>query len=109
MLKVGNTSIIMGREDGVVLGLEGTMKGLQINTKFQPCGLQLNLTLNLDALSVRSKLPILTLRSLLINSKVINDITRCIICILYICSTLLTNQINLYNISCTGGTKCFTN
>ncbi|XP_076169886.1 bridge-like lipid transfer protein family member hobbit [Ptiloglossa arizonensis] len=76
MLKVGNTSIIMGREDGVVLGLEGTMKGLQINTKFQPCGLQLNLTLNLDALSVRSKLPILTLRSLLINSKVEQNVLQ---------------------------------
>ncbi|XP_054012665.1 protein hobbit [Hylaeus anthracinus] len=76
MLKVGNTSIITGREDGMVLGLEGTMKGLQINTKFQPCGLQLNLTLNLDGLSVRSKLPILTLRSLLINSKVEQNVLQ---------------------------------
>ncbi|XP_053971021.1 protein hobbit [Hylaeus volcanicus] len=76
MLKVGNTSIITGREDGMVLGLEGTMKGLQINTKFQPCGMQLNLTLNLDGLSVRSKLPILTLRSLLINSKVEQNVLQ---------------------------------
>ncbi|XP_076622390.1 bridge-like lipid transfer protein family member hobbit isoform X1 [Colletes latitarsis] len=76
MLKVGNTSIITGREDGVVLGFEGTMKGLQINTKFQPCASQLNLTLNLDGLSVRSKLPILTLRSLLINSKVEQNVLQ---------------------------------
>lgn len=69
-LKVGNSSIITGREDGVVLGLEGTMKGLQISTKFQPFEPLLNFTLNLDGLSIRSKLPVLTLRSLIINSKV---------------------------------------
>lgn len=67
---MGNSSIITGREDGVVLGLEGTMKGLQISTKFQPFEPLLNFTLNLDGLSIRSKLPVLTLRSLIVNSKV---------------------------------------
>ncbi|XP_076248425.1 bridge-like lipid transfer protein family member hobbit [Calliopsis andreniformis] len=75
-LKVGNSSIITGREDGIALGLEGTMKGLQINTKFQPYGPLLNLTLNLDGLLVRSKLPVLTLRSLIISSKVEQDILQ---------------------------------
>ncbi|XP_076649590.1 bridge-like lipid transfer protein family member hobbit isoform X1 [Halictus rubicundus] len=74
MLKIGPSSVIMGKEDGMVLGLEGVMKGLQVNTKFQPCSFQLNLTLTLDGLSVRSKLPILTLRSLQINSKVDRNI-----------------------------------
>ena len=69
-LKIGNSSIITGGEDGVVLGLEGTMKGLQISTKFQPCNPLLNFTLNLDGLSIRSKFPVLTLRSLIVNSKV---------------------------------------
>ncbi|XP_015437113.1 PREDICTED: protein KIAA0100 [Dufourea novaeangliae] len=73
-LKIGNSSVITSGEDGMVLGLEGTMKGLQISTKFQPSCFQLNLTLSLDGLSVRSKLPILTLRSLLINSKVDRNI-----------------------------------
>ncbi|KAK9296336.1 hypothetical protein QLX08_009661 [Tetragonisca angustula] len=68
-LKIGNSSIITGGEDGVVLGLEGTMKGLQISTKFQPCNPLLNFTLNLDGLSIRSKFPVLTLRSLIVNSK----------------------------------------
>ncbi|XP_076682699.1 bridge-like lipid transfer protein family member hobbit isoform X2 [Andrena cerasifolii] len=75
-LKVGNSSIITGREDGMVLGLEGTMKGLQVTTKFQACGPQLNLTLNLDGLLVRSKLPVLTLRSLLVKSKVEQNVLQ---------------------------------
>ncbi|KAG6797637.1 hypothetical protein HZU73_06957 [Apis mellifera caucasica] len=75
-LKVGNSSIITGREDGVVLGLEGIMKGLQISTKFQPFEPLLNFTLNLDGLSIRSKLPVLTLRSLIINSKMEQDILQ---------------------------------
>lgn len=69
-MKIGNSSVITGGEDGVVVGLEGVMKGLQVSTKFQPCDPQLNLTLNLDGLSVRSKFPVLTLRSLIINAKV---------------------------------------
>ncbi|KOC61463.1 UPF0378 protein KIAA0100 [Habropoda laboriosa] len=73
ILKIGNSSVITTREDGVVLGLEGTMKSLQISTKFQPCGPQLSLTLNLDGLSIRSKLPVLTLRSLIVNAKVEQD------------------------------------
>ncbi|XP_012140233.2 bridge-like lipid transfer protein family member hobbit [Megachile rotundata] len=76
LLKIGNSSVITGGEDGVVVGLEGVMKGLQVSTKFQPCGPQLNLTLNLDGLSVRSKFPVLTLRSLVINAKVEQDILQ---------------------------------
>ena len=89
-MKVGNSSIITGREDGVVLGLEGTMKGLQISTKFQPSDMLLNFTLNLDGLSIRSKLPVLTLRSLIVNSKVLRDlclqivtVSHCIVIDLY--------------------------
>lgn len=76
---MGNSSIITGREDGIVLGLEGTMKGLQISTKFQPFEPLLNFTLNLDGLSIRSKLPVLTLRSLIVNSKV-----ACIFIFIYV-------------------------
>lgn len=75
-LRIGNSSIITGREDGMVLGLEGTMKSLQVSTKFQPDAPQLNLTLNLDGLLIRSKLPVLTLRSLLIHSKVEQDVLQ---------------------------------
>ncbi|XP_017893303.1 protein KIAA0100 [Ceratina calcarata] len=72
-LKVGNSCVIAGGDDGVVLGLEGTMKGLQINTKFQPSTRVLNLTVNLDGLSIRSRFPVLTLRSLIVNSKIEED------------------------------------
>ncbi|XP_034174708.2 bridge-like lipid transfer protein family member hobbit [Osmia lignaria lignaria] len=75
-LKIGNSSVITGGEDGVVVGLEGVMKGLQVSTKFQPSDPQLNLTLNLDGLSVRSKFPVLTLRSLIINAKVEENILQ---------------------------------
>ncbi|OAD59560.1 hypothetical protein WN48_08668 [Eufriesea mexicana] len=76
-LKVGNSSIITGREDGILLGLEGTMKSLQINTKFEAFNNPLlNLTLNLEGLSIRSKFPVLTLRSLIINSKMDEDILQ---------------------------------
>ncbi|KOX78506.1 hypothetical protein WN51_07913 [Melipona quadrifasciata] len=70
-LKIGNSSIITSGEDGVVLGLEGTMKGLQISTKFQPCDPLLNFALNLDGLSIRSKFPVLTLRSLIMEQGIL--------------------------------------
>lgn len=51
-------------------GLEGTLRSLQINAKFQANKAQLNFTVNLDGLCIRGKLPILTLQSLSIETKV---------------------------------------
>ncbi|XP_066587198.1 protein hobbit isoform X2 [Prorops nasuta] len=73
-LKIGNSAIIAGREDGNITGWEGTMKSLQINAKFQPHNPQLVFNLSLDGLSIRGKLPILTLKSLSIDSKVEEEI-----------------------------------
>lgn len=74
LVKLGSSSIIAGREDGSHLGLECTMKSLQVNAKFQPIGPQFYLALNMDGISVRGKLPVLSLRSLSIESKVIKTL-----------------------------------
>ena len=69
-MKFGSSSIIAGREDGSHLGLECTMKSLHVNMKFQPIGPQLHLALNTDGVSIRGKLPILSLKSMSLESKV---------------------------------------
>lgn len=69
-MKVGNSLIIAGREDSSMVGLEGTLKSLQVHAKFQVNRTRLNFTVGLDGLCVRGKLPILTLHSLSINTKV---------------------------------------
>lgn len=66
-----SSSIIAGKEDGTLLGLEGTMKSLEVNAKFDPDSPQLYLSIFLDGFLVRGKLPVLSLRSLSIDSKVI--------------------------------------
>lgn len=53
-----------------MIGLEGTLRSLQVNAKFQANGARLNFTVNLDGLCIRGKLPILTLQSLSIETKV---------------------------------------
>lgn len=53
-----------------MVGLEGTLKSLQVHAKFQANRTRLNFTIGLDGLCVRGKLPILTLHSLSINTKV---------------------------------------
>lgn len=69
-IKCGCSTIIAGREDGSHLGLECTMKCLQVNAKFLPAVPQLYLALNLDGISVKGKFPVLFLRSLSVESKV---------------------------------------
>jgi len=69
-LKIGNSLIIAGREDSSMIGLEGTLRSLQIHAKFQANRTRLNFTVGLDGLCVRGKLPILTLHSLSIDTKV---------------------------------------
>ncbi|XP_020279424.1 protein KIAA0100 [Pseudomyrmex gracilis] len=68
-LKIGNSLIIAGREDGSMIGLEGTLRSLQIHAKFQADIARLNFAMSLDGLCVRGKLPILTLHSLSIDTK----------------------------------------
>lgn len=51
-------------------GLEGTLRSLQVNAKFQANRARLNFAVNLDGLCIRGKLPILTLQSLSIDTKV---------------------------------------
>lgn len=67
---MGNSSVIAGREDGGRVGLEGTMKGLHVNARFQPAGPQLYFAVKLDGLSIRGKQPVLSLRTLSIDSRV---------------------------------------
>lgn len=69
-MKIGNSLIIAGREDSSMVGLEGTLKSLQVHAKFQANRTRLNFTIGLDGLCVRGKLPILTLYSLSVNTKV---------------------------------------
>lgn len=69
-MKIGNSLIIAGREDSSMVGLEGTLRSLQVHAKFQADKTRLNLTVGLDGLCVRGKLPILTLHSLSIDTKV---------------------------------------
>ncbi|XP_011503485.1 PREDICTED: UPF0378 protein KIAA0100 [Ceratosolen solmsi marchali] len=76
LIKLGSSSIIAGREDGFHLGLECTMRSLQVNAKFQPVGPQIYLVLNIDGISFKGKLPVLSLRSLSIESKMKNDILK---------------------------------
>ncbi|XP_034951381.1 protein KIAA0100 [Chelonus insularis] len=80
-LKMGSSSIILGREDGTLTGLEGIMKSFQINAKFQPESLQVHLSVNLGGLSVKGKLPVLSLHSLSIESKMKNDVLRIETCL----------------------------
>ncbi|XP_014476959.1 PREDICTED: protein KIAA0100 [Dinoponera quadriceps] len=68
-LKIGNSLIIAGREDSSMIGLEGTLRSLQVNAKFQADMMRLNFTINLDGLCIRGRLPILTLQSLSIDTK----------------------------------------
>lgn len=53
-----------------MIGLEGTLRSLQIHAKFQASRTRLNFTVGLDGLCVRGKVPILTLHSLSIDTKV---------------------------------------
>lgn len=54
----------------MISGLECTVAGLHVNSRFQPDGPQLHLALSLDGLSLRGQLPILSLRRLSIEAKV---------------------------------------
>ncbi|XP_018056336.1 PREDICTED: protein KIAA0100 [Atta colombica] len=73
-LKVSNLLIIAGREDSSMVGLEGTLRSLQIHAKFQASRTRLNFTVSLDGLCVRGKIPILTLHSLSIDTKMEENI-----------------------------------
>ncbi|XP_018367611.1 PREDICTED: protein KIAA0100 isoform X1 [Trachymyrmex cornetzi] len=73
-LKVGNLLIIAGREDSSMVGLEGTLRSLQVHAKFQASRTRLNFTVSLDGLCVRGKVPILTLHSLSIDTKMEENI-----------------------------------
>lgn len=53
-----------------MMGLESTLRSLQVHAKFQANRTRLNFTLNLDGLCIRGKLPILTLHSMTIDTKV---------------------------------------
>lgn len=53
-----------------MVGLEGTLRSLQVHAKFQADRTQLNFSVSLDGLCIRGKLPILTLHSLSIDTKV---------------------------------------
>ncbi|XP_014209605.1 protein KIAA0100 [Copidosoma floridanum] len=76
LIKCGSSTIIAGREDGCHAGLECTMKSLQINAKFQPAGPQVYLALNTDGISVKGKLPVLSLRLLSIESRLEENILK---------------------------------
>ncbi|XP_014224965.1 protein KIAA0100 isoform X1 [Trichogramma pretiosum] len=76
LIKLGSSSIIAGREDGSHIGLECIMKSLQANAKFQPGGPQFHLALNTEGISVRGKLPVLSLRSMSIESKLDNNVLK---------------------------------
>lgn len=69
-MKIGNSLIIAGREDSNMMGLEGTLRSLQVHAKFQANRTRLNFTVNLDGLCIRGKFPILTLHSMTIDTKV---------------------------------------
>lgn len=84
LIKLGSSSIIAGREDGSHLGLECTMKSLKLNAKFQPTAPELYLALNVDGISVRGKLPVLSLRSLSVESEVIIKLFCYFILLLYL-------------------------
>ncbi|XP_029672789.1 protein KIAA0100 isoform X1 [Formica exsecta] len=73
-LKIGNSLIIAGREDSNMIGLEGTLRSLQVHAKFQANRTRLNITVNLDGLCIRGKLPILTLHSMSIDTKLEENI-----------------------------------
>ncbi|XP_008551272.1 protein hobbit [Microplitis demolitor] len=75
-LKVGSSSVIIGRDDGSFHELEGIMKHFQLNAKFQPNGPQIHLALNLEGFSIKAKMPILSLRSLSIECKLREDLLR---------------------------------
>ncbi|XP_015524843.1 protein KIAA0100 [Neodiprion lecontei] len=75
-VKMGSSSVIAGREDGGRVGLEGMMKGLHVNARFQPAGPQLYLAVKLDGLSIRGKQPVLTLQTLSIDSRLEEDVLR---------------------------------
>ncbi|KAG5306877.1 K0100 protein, partial [Acromyrmex insinuator] len=73
-LKVSNLLIIAGREDSSMVGLEGTLRSLQVHAKFQASRTRLNFTVSLDGLCIRGKVPILTLHSLSIDTKMEENI-----------------------------------
>ncbi|XP_015603116.1 protein KIAA0100 isoform X2 [Cephus cinctus] len=75
-LKMGSSSVVAGREDGNIVGLEGIMKGLHVNARFQPQGPQVHLAIKLDGFSVRGKLPVLSLQSLSIDSRMEDDVLQ---------------------------------
>ncbi|XP_058805315.1 protein hobbit isoform X2 [Phymastichus coffea] len=52
------------------------MKSLQVNAKFQPISNQLYLALNMDGISIKGKLPVLSLHSLSIESTMGEDILK---------------------------------
>lgn len=61
-----------------MVGLEGILKSLQVRAKFRANRTRLNFTVGLDGLCIRGKLPILTLHSLSIDTKV-RELTRYIL------------------------------
>lgn len=67
---MGSSSVIAGREEGTIVGLEGMMKSLEVDATFQPEGPNVNLAVNLEGLTIRGKHPVLCLRSLSVESGV---------------------------------------
>ena len=67
---MGSSSVIAGREAGSIVGLEGTIKSLEIDATFQPDGPHVHLAVNLEGLSIWGKQPVLSLRLLSIQSRV---------------------------------------
>ncbi|CAG5089025.1 Similar to KIAA0100: Protein KIAA0100 (Homo sapiens) [Cotesia congregata] len=75
-LKVGSSSVLIGRDDGAFNGLEGMMKHFHLNAKFQPNGPQVHLAMNLEGFSIKAKMPVVSLRSLSIECKLKEDVLR---------------------------------
>ncbi|XP_043282717.1 protein KIAA0100 isoform X2 [Venturia canescens] len=75
-LKMGSSSVIAGREEGTIVGLEGMMKSLEVDATFQPEGPNVHLAVNLEGLTIRGKHPVLSLRSLSIESGMKDDVLR---------------------------------
>lgn len=67
---MGSSSVIAGRDEGTIVGFEGTMKALEIDATFHPQGPNVHLAVNLEGLCVRGKHPVLSLRSLSVESGV---------------------------------------
>lgn len=69
-LKLGSSSVVVGREDGSKTGLECIMRQLEINSTLQLFDPEAYLAVNIDGFSIRGKHPILSLKNLSFESEV---------------------------------------